>query len=347
MLATIFDEFPAYHTLSVDERKSLYAKTLAYAFKWCTFCEYTAFVRRALGSPPASEVRAWARSKVLENGYLMHNIKHWVYNTVALRTDAKRIASRYGIHERDERLWSLFQDGSEAFRRLSRIAKKPIPMRCTEDLFNEIIQSNLVFLNKFSRRKLRFVCMYSATDYSDIVQTLVCRGLRALRHEWPVYPSKQYMNNLFCRSCQNEGLNIIDQATSEKNARIVQDGAGFRITTMSLDYLTEGDLYLPVSDSRWQQTVDLAVDIERHINNRWQGALVECLSTYHVAFSAWLGNHGYVNDNEILRERTHLEDYVHLVAKWLNVPFVAAKGFVSSLREGLRDWRGFLLSPAT
>lgn len=334
-----FSTLPGYQGLTVVQKKRLHELTLLYAFRCIKYGEYIGFLKECTHEFMAvSQLQEWIRVHVLENAYLMHNIKHWVYNTICMHTDAAVMARRCNIHAADYRMHVLFMPGTELHAHISKLGTKPRPPKRTRLIIDEIVQNNMDYLAKFVYRKLRFISMYWAVDPQELIHDIMCRGIRALRHEWPNYPSRAYMENLYRRSAQNEGKNIIDRATSQKNARLVGVNGGFQTVTVSWDQMLEQGVVIP-DPVDWQKHIDLTIDINQITDGQvWRKRTIGALSGYEAEFSAWLQNRDIHTDNEAYLEDVGIDECSINIARWLNIPTPMMRKFIQELQSSLRVW---------
>lgn len=336
-----FQTLPGYKSLSVNQRRELCEFTILYAFRFVKYRQYMECVKTMCPSLPVSEIQVWVRAHVLENAYLMHNIKHWVYNTVCTESHPLDMAQKCRVKEYDLHMAELFAPGTKLHEHVKTLGTKPRPPKRTERIIDDIVHRNMDYLAKFVYRKLRFISMYWAVDSQDLIHDVACRGIRALRHEWPSYPSREYMENLYRRSAQNEGKNIIDRATSAKNARLIGVPGGFHTVTVSWDQMLENnqaaaDVSVTVD---WQKHVDLSLDIKLLTGDQeWRKKTVSALSGYDHSLATWLKERGLAEDNEDYLEEIGIDEYGILLAKWLTVPYPLMRKFIVEMRTSLKVW---------
>ncbi len=341
----IFRSIPNYSELTGQDRRKLHEDTLMYAFRFINYRQYMAEMKSVMPKDvPVPVIQEWVRVNVLENAYLMHNVKHWLYNAVCLGDDPMDVAHKYGIQDYDLRVGYLIEKGEILHLKLKTICSKPRPIEKTERIINKVIESNMDYLWRLVHKKLRFVSTYQVIAPNELVNDLMCRGLRALRHEWPNYPSVEYMHNLFRCSAQNEGKNIIDRATAKKNARLISIKDGFQTVTVSWEQMLETTQeiadYAMSSMTDWQRSVDLHLDVRSLCEGvKWQEKLVAALSGYEASLSAWLEQRQITDDNEELLRSLGLQDYLETIAGWLGVPIPAIRHFIRDMKNTLKPWK--------
>ena len=340
-----FRTIPNYAELSQEDKRELHESTLLYAFRFINYQTYMKLLKEIMPpTVPVPVIQEWVRVHILENAYLMHNIKHWVYNSVCLGVDPFDLVDECGVKAQDYKVASLIEDDSTLHRRLQTICTKERPIDKTERIINRVVEENMDYLWKLVYKKLRFVSTHQVIAPNELVNDLMCRGLRALRHQWPNYPSTEYMHNLFRCSAQNESKNIIDRATAKKNARLVSVKDGFQTVTVSWDQMLETaeemtELVIG-SATDWQRNVDLHLDVRQLCDGvKWQERLVAALSGYEASLTAWLEQRDIMKDNEELLASLGLNDYIDAIAGWLGVPIPAVRHFIRDMRKTLKPWR--------
>lgn len=340
-----FRTIPNYANLTSSDKRELHESTLLYAFRFINYQTYMRLLKEIMPpTVPVPVIQEWVRTHILENAYLMHNIKHWVYNSVCLGVDPFDLVDECGIKEHDFKVATLLDDDSRLHQQLQTICTKPRPIDKTERVINRVVEENMEYLWKLVYKKLRFVSTHQVIAPNELVNDLMCRGLRALRHQWPNYPSTEYMHNLFRCSAQNEGKNIIDRATSKKNARLISVKDGFQTVTVSWDQMLETAQEMTEivigSAIDWEKNIDLHLDVHQLCDGvKWQERLVAALSGYEASLSAWLEQRDINKDNEELLASIGLNDYIEAIAGWLGVPIPAVRHFIRDMRKTLKPWR--------
>lgn len=342
----IFSQYDSYDNAV---RRELYNQTLLFVFRITSNKAYCDFLKATGADVMPAEVRTWVRTHVLEDGYLMLNVKHWLYHCVANDLDAAKSASKFGIDSAHVKLGNLLQ--GRLLRGLTEYVNTgyvALDIHTTQLLTARVWFRNNEAITKFCWRKLKFVSQQQGEEVKNTIKDLMAEGVRALRHTWPCYPSELYCDNLFKRTAHNYGMNIIDKMTTEKHARLVRDGDGFTNLSVSLEAAQIGaetaidpnliaDLTGTVG-GHGQEHVDLKLSIERYMEDLSpkKKQVMLSLGNYIPEFTEWLVDHHYVDareDNEHLRARAPLDWYTKLAAKWLQVEHAKVVQFVNGLRQ--------------
>ncbi len=348
---------PQYADLGTEVRKSLYRRTLGYAFRLIPYQQYADHLRSLNDDNTPTEVREWVKLNVSFNGYVMKHIKHWLYHSVFYDLSPEKLAEEFQIPDCDIRLASLVSGALSAGLYDCASKYDCLDLHDTDKLIERVWVRNRPFTMRFCWAKLRFVCNQQGYTLEEVADELMTEGMRALLHAWPRYPSELYCDNLFKRTIHNCGINLIDKMTSDKHARLVADGNGFRSLNLHLDAAmlgvdTSQDVGLTVdmcgTSGTTQEQLELKISLDYMLKNRpgfrgpRQQQLIRTLGYYVPEFTQWLREHRYVSwdeDNEHLRERTNLNWYTGLAAQWLEVEQHKVWHLVRQLQASLFEYR--------
>lgn len=332
--------------LESEDRLGLYRATLAFCFRTIganAFSAHVVAMSTKLGAEYTNtELRHWVRDNILYNGYLMRNLKFFVF---ALCTRPEK-----GVKECAERFGVLGEDMCIEKLLTQPLIDKLVSFKSRSDginfyslndynkLLEEVWTQSHSWIARMCWRKLRFIANSTGVDVEDLQTEVMTEALRAVNHTWPNIPCELYAHNLFKRTAHNVAMNMIERSMSKKHARLVKSGDGFM--QLNVDYEgvlnNQGDDPALCIDTR--ESLDLKVDVGQFISKLTQKKrkFLESLIGTQLEFCSWLQSNDLITenqDNEDYLKTAGLTGYLKKVAEWLEIQHKQARAFLNYIRQ--------------
>jgi len=316
--------------------------TMRYMFRLVSAHEMTRAIRVDLEDP---SVRIIDYRKEIQEGYIIKNIKFWVWYIIANRLSKKKsmkIMSEFGIRDDDRCL--AFVAKKYLDRDLVKLAKKYDAHSLHEfkSITEKCLKETESYTKKFAYRKLRFL-IADGTTMDDIHMELNYWGLYTIILQYPQIDDMKHCLNLYRRGVHNHGINMIKKATTAKNNVLVQNGDGtFENLKASAEVVDVKNMSeFSVSHEEERDNKLFVSKMLKENNGKKNKFLKLMTGTYSEKFSDFLSRDGYIENNDDLFDRLLSNDnidlYMSLCAKFLRITPYQAKQFVNHLRSKYRE----------
>lgn len=312
------------------------------------------------------------RKELKGHGYLQKSLKFWAYAALVKRSRPKTAPSvrrsEFGVHQADA-IWlkDFIESGVPASRQLGRFVRQhrveyePVSIAVFDKQAEEALADLFITCRKFVYRKFRFLTQSGQMEDNNIISELMEAALRAMYRAYPVIDSVLHMKNIGIRTIHNVGINIIKEQTTQSRQRVVRNADGtFSGTLLSLSQgLRPNDgawLANPVSgictslivglhgssvDGEHVSDVNRSIDlrttlsqIQSRMSSRERRFVDLLTGEYDQKFSEFLGS-----PNDELADKMSRLDYANKVREYLRVSVPCAREIVSTLRDGLKEFR--------
>ena len=311
------------------------------------------------GASCACNVIAY-RKKFHSNGYLLKNVKLWLWEAVkkehSLRKAVKR-APRFQVEDKDlvlARTFLTFFLETEPYREtLKELTDKfkshPLPFY-EESLVN-VWKECEEYASRFAFHRMRFLTWNNSHyDLEDIKYELLTSGMLGVQRQYPKIESFLHMVNILKRSIHNAGINLIKYHTTNSRATMPQNEDGSHTSLLiSLESVSNENGYL----RRKNQIVDLnGVDL-----NNDEGRVeprvfsTECIArsgrredkalglllgdTEDVEFSNFLGRNS-IEERRRYIDTDQTDKFLGLVAEYMEVAPNQMPVFLNRVQTRLR-----------
>lgn len=333
-------------SIDLSERLGLYRATLSYCFRTLGANAFSAHLVRVNAkfdnSYTNTQLRHWVRDNILYNGYVMRNVKFFMF-ALATRGDktVEECAKRFGVHDADTCLSYLVTPELKQYSLDVKRKSEGIKFYCL-DSYNKLLErvwlDNQSWVARMCWRKLRFIANSTGVDVDDLQNEVMTEALRAVNHTWPNLPCELYAHNLFKRTAHNVAMNMIERSMSQKHARLVKDGNGWKQLNVDYEGLSNNPEGLDDLSLDTREAVDLKVDVNIFISNltRKKQKFLESLTGTQIELCQWLLSRNLITeneDNEDYLKSKGLTHYLKAVADWLEIQHSQAKAFLNHIRS--------------
>jgi hypothetical protein len=324
--------------LKVIDRKAVYNASIMYLFRGFNYRSYAARLQKLQQNGTKVDARAITEA-IGRNGYLIKNLKLWIFWTVKNRLDvneAHTVAKQWGILKLDRQ--ALAQISPQTLTYLKSLCHKfkALSLENFERHLVNIDEETRVWLGKFVSRKLRFIYESQGLKRTDIEQELRYKGIQGLYMMYPCVQSALHAQNVVKRTIHNNGINMIYKATTMKAGRLVRDASGtFQSRVIALDEAQLSSQAAP--ETRTDYQLDFQRLLERYSGKRLK--FIELMSGHYCEwFSHWLIDKGHKLDNDEVFDKVQTGVYAKLVADYLGVNLKTVAKFIDEIKSALMHY---------
>lgn len=280
--------------------------TLLFIFRVYNSKQYNGALLECFPTSNASD-RLKFKQSILSNGYIMCNLKLFIFRLILLGVKRKHyftirsISTSYGISAND---LSLLNAISGLLYKHLRAWKSTYKSHTVQSLTKSIetcinILDSQGYIAKFYYRKLRFTASTTSDTYEDTSNELKAHAIQQLYFMYPQIESRLHAVNIMKRVIRQHGLNLIESCTKQKRAILYEDEKGnTQSTNVSLTLLSDYvDTEVMSKFCVGLQGNGNDYDLKSSVNQLFQSAnakqkkLLRLLSgTYNKAFTEYLHN---------------------------------------------------------
>jgi len=317
--------------------------TVLYMFRGISATQYKQKIRKHIELEHIMDIKA----DILNNGYLMKNVKLWLF------AKANGEKGDFQIKKEDLPLASLLKV-PKVRALLLRLGKKYKAFRLAHfDKVTDAVLSKLNrvgYIDKFVNRKMKFIRNAQSLETSDIALDIVCESLGSLYHWYPCYDNQLHFMNLFKKFIHNYGINYIKTYTTDKRSRIQKnkDGTFFNNTSdLSVAIYDESNVENLSTNFRGDVTdsTDLRLGVNqvmKSLSDKRRRFVQLLMGMPDEGFTEFLLASGIKLSNEDLLDKClkkgNIDKYVRLSLKYLNVSSGAGERFLESLRLSFKEY---------
>jgi len=324
--------------------------TMKYLFRIVSAHEMTRNIRVDLDD---DSVRVIDYRKAVQEGYVIKNIKFWIWYIIAnnlSKKKAMKVMHDFGIKDSDKML--AFVAKKNLNEELVKLAKRydAHTLKEFQEIEEKCLKENQKYVRKFAYKKMRFITNDGPT-LDDIIMDLNYWGFYTIVLQYPQIDSMEHCQNLYRRGVHNHGINRIKNADTMKNKVLIQENDGtFSNNKVSYEVLA-GNQHQELSDPAiGSNPLDIKTRVDEVKENKLfvskmlkehsgkRNKFLKLMSgTHSEKFSDFLSCEGYIENNDELFDRLLSNDnidlYISLCAKWLNITPYQATQFLDKLRN--------------
>lgn len=296
----------------------------------------------------------------LNRHYVIKNLKFWLWYCIyhgLNEEQADEASDSYHIRPKDFPLYNILKASKywKALKQLSQSKKEgKLRYRAWRSLdkfeltVNKILKEQEIYLKKYIHKKLKFLTFSGYSDVEDIYFELQYAGVMGLYKMYPVFDSRLHLTNIFKRSIQNFGCNLIKHHTTQGRSVLDRQADGrFQSRKMSLDSLVsaystvEGDYSLSGEDedinSLSYEDVNNKLAVRKvltKVTNKEKRLLILLKGNYDKGFSSYLHKKGHSDSDELFDKmlKSGIHKYINLAANYLNMGIYDAHSCLIKLR---------------
>lgn len=286
----------------------------------------TEFKKTILKLSPASDKSLILKISrdILKNGYIMKNIKLWLYclsyHNLAGSRKRKEVADDFKILEQDYGLINVLRSIPE----ISKLHKYP-SMELHE--FDEVVGNQLrklkPYIGKFVNKKMKYIQMFHTLSSADLCSDLMYEAIAVVMFYYPRIQNTQHLENIMKVKVRNTGCNMMDWYGNTKRCvelhRTINDS--------SMDALLEHEI---VTDDHITKQVVTKL-LMKYTDKRRD--FLNLIMHYNKEFSDWLHERGVKLPNDELLERGNHKNYINYVLDYLEVDREAAQPFINQIKS--------------
>lgn len=212
------------------------------------------------------------RLSLIENGYLILNLKYAALNLCFKPTNAaqlNRIHQEFGLTKNDVVLLRLcfknraWRSACRKSERLAEIAYGDVTLEAMQqaiEVYTDIKYEPLMkHIRGLAYRKLRFLVKAENAELADYHGELMCKAVKEYYRMIPTAKSEAHVLNCLRTACNNHATNIIEAQTTKKRRRMLNDGGdGFGGFNYGMKVLSENQL---------RTDADFTVDYDASLND--------------------------------------------------------------------------------
>lgn len=297
----------------------------------------------------------------LKSGYLLKNVKLWLWYTVSNDLSPKQcreIMPEFKVKESDFKLARALLT-SEYIDDLKAMSKE---FKCHKlEHFDRIVVNILQsverdgYIQKYVRKKLRFITFDGYTTQDDLCMELQVDGFFGMLMQYPRVQSVEHFTNIYKGAIQRFGINLIKHHTTNSRSTLVRESDGtFSQRKLSMDAsdsdflkttLATSDFDSPAgvgggaSEVSWEDKLS-ARQLMSAASSRKQKRFLTLLSGgYCKRFSSWLTEEGVKPDNDELFDRClkadKISEYIDHCSAYLNISSYQAHRYINKLRQAI------------
>lgn len=357
------------HYLFTSERNQqlVQMEVLCYLFKLTSNVKMATTLRKLMKLSTTFSIEAF-RNEVSNDGYLIKNVKMWLYHSVVSSELAKKLVKPYKVDRVDIPIASLLRGKLlMGLRKYKRDKYKSLSIPTIDTTLIEIIDQVRVFAAKFVYRKMSFIVRANGMEHEDLINDLICKGIQSVHMTYPRIESKEHCLNLVKLTLHNYGINIIHKYSNSKRNRTIKEPDGTFVNTMiPIDVMLGQDMQNPnlcdstlswnVTDLEGKKNEGSLLDVNeiselrisinqllRSINGKRKKFIQLLMGKYDPEFTNYLIDKGLVidgNTNEDYQEKVrNPHSYLKQVLSYLNVSIDTGEAYLSSLREKFKDYQ--------
>ncbi len=300
--------------------------TVSYIFRIIGSTEYKKKLTTLLPTASKQTIINISRD-ILKNGYIMKNIKLWLYclSYYDLTSSRKRkdIAKDFAVHDDDFILIKTIKDIPEIIKLHKFAAMELSDFDYTVGL---TLISLKPYIGKFVNRKMRYIQMYHTMSASDLIGDLTCDALSVVMLYYPCIKSSEHLSNIMKVKIKNSGSNMMTWYGNTKRCVELCRTLG---DSSQIDALIERDGAIVENEYVNNETVTKLMSM--YSDKRKDFLFL--IMNYDEKFSDWLRLKRNVKlPNDELLERGSSNKYIEYVLDYLKVDRVAAQPFIEKLK---------------
>lgn len=313
--------------------------SLLYIFR---FIGSTAYKRALCSIPSISKEAALIISRdLLKNGFIMKNIKLWLYCLsyygLSSKYGKKRddTACDFGISSREYVLIPALRKLSEKFQTLHK-KFKPLELDQLDGALTVACRKLKPYVGKYVNKKLRFIQIFHNFSGDDLAHELLCDGIGTALFYYPKICSDEHLLNIMKIKIRNSGSNMAEFYGNRKRcAELHRDfnmlnpmhsiERNIEASTVTLDGSQVTDDYSYILRESVRRL------LSRYTDKRRDFLLL--LMNYDEGFSLWLCTNGISTlPNDELLDRCTPGNYIKYCLDYLGVDYGAGLKFVAKLQ---------------
>jgi len=261
------------------------------------------------------------RGSLTNNGYVIKNLKLWLYWCAKNGgTFSATVAKQFQIEPGDMRLSVIAQP---LFKSLQKIRT---PAMTPEQLDNYVMWADTQakdWIGKFINHKMKFLQQSYGKTFSTIRSDLRHSGIRCVYLMYPRFDSAEHLLNCYKRSVHNAGINLIQSSTAGKRSELMESNGSFTSRTFNMDsgYASEQLKVEP-------QNIDMTRFIAK-CSDRQMELLHALGGNFTPEFGAWIKRELGTPDKFT---KLVVEQRAKLYAKYASVPYSKVTRFIAKAK---------------
>lgn len=344
--------YQKFRSLSKTKQRLLVDATLQYAFRFMNAKSYEALFRATVGE----KIRMLElRRTLLSDGYVMKNLKLFVYYSVVNRRKEDKTAHKaFRVKAHDKKVHrSILPVTRKRLIAMMKEGRRPMTLAGFDEACVAGLDQVHSYTRKFVSRKMKFIMTSDSQELHDLASNLEVNGLQAVMLYYPAIETMEHLVNIMKRTIHNTGINLIELHTSEKRGRLgkSEDGS-FYSKTLPIHAAAvakeAADLEKEYGggsiDGNENDTFQLKLEVEKLISkfsDKRQHFLSLLMGTFNQDFTEYLKRTGVTSvDNDVFWERVEdITEYIRHALDYLNVSYGTGEKFLQHLRKVLADFR--------
>lgn len=297
----------------------------------------------------------------LKSGYLLKNVKLWLWYTISNKLSpakCREIMPEFKVNKEDFALAKALMRSEY----IDDITKMSEEFKCHKlEHFDKIIVNILQtvdsdgYVQKYVKRKLRFITFDGSTTLDDLCMELKVDGLFGMLMQYPRVQGLEHFTNIYKGAVQRFGINLIKHHTTNSRSTLVRESDGtFSQRKLSMDAsdsdflkttLATSDIDNPaamsgvVSEVSWEDKLSVRQLMSTATTRKQQRFLSLLSGNYCKKFSAWLTDEGVKPDNDELFDRClksdKISEYIEHCSAYLNISTYRAHRYLNKLRQAI------------
>ncbi len=353
--------FPTYLRSLYPNQKDVVCVVLLFIFRCINTKEFTSRMLDFLDDP--ASLRRF-QSKLIVDGYILKNIKLWLYHfyiTDNLSKDyAYASSKKFGVNKNDVDLGIFVKQDEELRSALYSYKDKYEAESLTSFDHNvsRIIKEVDIYTRKFIVKKMKFLMQSHGLLLDDLVMELTISGIQGLFMMYPCIKSPLHSTNIFKRVVHNSGINLIVKHTTKSRSVLSRDVDGnfsSRILPLSMVYETHTykltDVNIMTIQGDYGSFLGNSFSLDdllsiQNILNEYTGHkktfLYLLTGEYDLFFTKWLHTNRKIQRNvtndqyyDKLVQQDQLSLYTRLSLQYLGVSYQQGIDFIKELQNRL------------
>lgn len=333
--------------LTKAQRKDIQILLIRYIFRFCNAQKFTSQFHKIVDDKPRL---IEMRRDVLIDGYIMTNIKLWIYYVAAndlFRKQREETAKKFNIKKEDISILSLKSSLEKEINNLVRGKYRALTLARLHTNIASSMERLKTKTSKFVYRKMRFIIQSQGLEPEDLIQQVMMLGIQEVYKHYPKIKSTEHCDNIMFKTIHDRGQNLIEFYSGKKRSKFEQleDGT-FTNKAVPISYAVTDDAFTDnLSTSIDNSKVDFIDSLtvrkllEKYTDRRQK--FLKLLMERDTGFSKYLQDKKItrlMNDEFMDRCSTDMKVYISHVLNYLGVKQEVGEKFISTLRKELREY---------
>lgn len=312
--------------------------TLSYVFKFLSASQYSKKLKALLSEDRVIEIRNY----FLHDGYLLKNIKPWLYHVYyynAFRKDREKIRKAFNVDIEDEPLINVVKN----MKGMNTLINKKYPPLSLKDIDSVIVyalKKSDVFTKKFVFRKMAFIVRTQGIEFGDLINEVKEAAIHSVLFTYPRFKTFDHCLNTVKRTIHNKGVNLLEFYSGDSRSRLMQTSEGMISKNVPMSYAITDESYNDFLECNLQNNetnIDDVMSIQsllRTYTGRRQQFL-SLLVEYNEDFTEYLHNKKITKKtNDDYREScSDLKQYIKHCLDYLGVSEKKGNSYINNIRK--------------